>query len=320
MDVARVLTRVAMYVAKTERREPLPMAAGRRPLPPDFATEVLLNMIDEFIGIVKARVGSFVHASTRVPDASDIDACLCMSDAGQGQGQGQRPKAIGKGFFGTVFEITARTCAPAFPRPKKTAPSSKPKFAVKVVRLVRNQWKTLDQAVNEWNEEGRIATLAGNLGVGPKVHRYFVCSREPIKEETVGVLVMDVVHGVKLSEWRKTASVKDRQAADTMIKEQVRKLHGAGIVHGDLHAGNVLIVQAPGKKSDQGVAAAFILDYGMASSVAVLQNADLEDLEGLVDGRLPVDGSLATRILEAMVADRTIRLPAGRVMKQLQGA
>jgi len=294
MNVTRIISRVATYLNKIERNEKIPQMKLISLDP--FLRNSLQTMVNDFIDTVKGRKFQFITASKLLPEsASDIDACLCNSTKNKSKNKNNN---IGSGYFGNVYEINKETCAPAF----GTNSPKNAHYAVKVVKILSNSWNKLPDSIEIWDNEVKLATLAGTLGVGPKVYKSFLCTRQ---DETIGILVMDIIRGEKLSEWRKNASEADLLTANTLVKSALQKLHSVGIIHHDLHMGNVLIVPASKKG---GVSAVYIVDFGMANLVSDLQQHDLEDLYTLVDGREPADGPLSLRILSALIADKTIRI------------
>jgi predicted unusual protein kinase regulating ubiquinone biosynthesis (AarF/ABC1/UbiB family) len=95
---------------------------------------------------------------------------------------------------------------------------------------------------------------------------------------------MEHIKGMTLCEFRKHAASGDEiLKAENIVREKMQRLHDLGVHHGDLHAGNILVVV--GKR--RSVADVFILDYGFASNLAEKKAEDFADLQKLVDGRMP---------------------------------
>jgi serine/threonine protein kinase len=86
--------------------------------------------------------------------------------------------------------------------------------------------------------EIRMATAAGKLGVSPKVRDSFFCC-SPMK--CYYVIILERVDGPILHKWLASAAQADKEAMYKKIDSLLDKLHQAGIVHNDLHQGNIII-------------------------------------------------------------------------------
>ena len=124
----------------------------------------------------------------------------------------------------------------------------------------------------------KASVIAGNVGVGPKVHDVFVCY---YGGESNLVTVMDLVDGVVWSEFVRTASNEARYAAIEILKKKVALMHSHKIMHKDLHQGNVMVVLGP-QKTVKDVA---VIDFGLSvrvNSKYVFENDD-EALKRITD-------------------------------------
>lgn len=146
--------------------------------------------------------------------------------------------------------------------------------AVKVVRLTA--CNNLSVGLMQWKAEAKHAAMAGQLGVGPVVHDAFVCD-DGGDDGPVGVIVSDFVRGRTLGAWRLRASAADRSEVDAELASKIQRLHRAGIIHNDLHLGNILVMPratTAGGTSDR----VRIVDYGMSSTVQEIKDADYHSL------------------------------------------
>jgi tRNA A-37 threonylcarbamoyl transferase component Bud32 len=235
---------------------------------------------------------------------SVVSACLGRIDL-----KSQVP--VASGHFGDVYRIA-----------KKSGD-----LAVKVMNMdpmKANYWDargSLDQRAKSLINEVKVATLAGDIGVGPQVHDAFVCVRGDIP---YGVTVMDFVDGgIKLSEWRTVASKADVIAAEKLVVAKLAKLHATGVIHGDLNAGNVMVVPKQPKQpkkgktkevGPRGVSDVWIIDYGFSMQVsdsdewkADREKRDLYELKNLVEER---KDTKRENIARRLVVNGYIKLPS----------
>lgn len=254
---------------------------------------------------------------------TDIEFCMqCMGLAeGSSQKAAKEAKVLGQGYHGKVFSVH-------IPLPGKSGKSGKSgttEVAVKMEDLEANTWNgTLAKQLKGWRQEVIFATRAGILGAGPKVQDAFICTLAGV---TSGVIVMDLARGVSLVTWRqeRAAFPDEVSTAEEIAIEKVKRLHAAGMYHGDLHAGNVMVIPAryvkgvgnrKGKvkgngkeKGDalhgEGVSDVLLVDYGFGLDAAALAEYDLEALNNLEDGRRPRKDIALKR--QAALADQLFR-------------
>ena len=104
-----------------------------------------------------------------------------------------------------------------------------------------------------------LSALAGELGIGPRVVDAWVTTSES-KESTTSI-VMDKVQGVTLAAWfdehAKSIAVSKQQEVWDRVGAAVRRMHDSGIVHRDLHLGNIMVSPTNGQT-------VWIIDFGEA--------------------------------------------------------
>ncbi len=121
-------------------------------------------------------------------------------------------KVLGKGYFGTVFDLGAS--------------------ALKVERI----WP---HVINDTLQSGSTAKRMGAIGVGPKVRSWRVCD---CPGAMYYLLEMDKLRGVTLGDFlRGGASEKAKAATLSLLRAKVRRMNKAGVVHADLHGENVMV-------------------------------------------------------------------------------
>lgn len=91
------------------------------------------------------------------------------------------------------------------------------------------------------SNEFAITRKVASMGITPKVHDIFMC--ENLRENVVyKIVVSDFVKGTSLQDWfNKNPSKAERNKVHDMVKEKLDKLHGTGIIHGSMNAGNIIL-------------------------------------------------------------------------------
>jgi hypothetical protein len=169
-------------------------------------------------------------------------------------GLGHRIKRFDKGWFGSVYDLPdhpdriakiERVDALSFTTPRT---------------LLQFATETRADPLQRIKEIREIGRLAEKLGVGPRVHKMFVC--EPKDGAQRLVTIMQRVPGVPWSDWRAKNNV-DFEKAVEMLRRHIVRLGEAGILHLDLHNGNVMVETT----KNGAVKAVKLIDFNMASFV-----------------------------------------------------
>lgn len=155
-------------------------------------------------------------------------------------------KIIGKGAYGTMFNTPRPDCIPKIPKDMKHV-------AIKVETLYDyyDQYQS-PAAVSHAYE---ITKKAASLGIAPDIYDCFIS----VNENGIPVIikVYELIHGTAWAEmeWKSDAQ-KRRAIAD--LESKIIKMNKNGIIHHDLHTGNVMV-----SKSNE----VFIVDFDRARLV-----------------------------------------------------
>lgn len=188
----------------------------------------------------------------------------------------KKAKVLGRGAFGTVFDLG--------------------KNALKVEKVGRYD---LDGTL----AAGKVAARMGELGVGPKVAHWRVCE---CRFATYLVIEMAKIKGTTVQDLlrKKWAPAKKAKTLQ-LLREKVIKMNKAGVVHSDMHWGNVMV-------DKKGVP--WIIDFGIVEREH--PSGNLAQVDGLIKNDKPnpgfrwrMDGplsGLALEIFDKLVEEKTV--------------
>jgi predicted Ser/Thr protein kinase len=132
-------------------------------------------------------------------------------------------KVLGNGYFGEVI-LTEYPC------------KQYGRVAIKIepVKLDRI---TLYQYPKYVHKSVRLANKASRLGLSPTIYETFLCVH---KDKMMIIKIMEYVEGTSMmnAEWK--SEIQHRRAKQELLK-QIRILNHHGIIHTDLHEGNVMV-------------------------------------------------------------------------------
>lgn len=158
---------------------------------------------------------------------------------------------IGSGVFGNAFKIKTKD--------KKT-------YAIKVIDFTKlefenfkEQWKDALTIENIENE-ATIAKEMGELNIGPKIHDVYYCIKNGLIKY---YFVMDYMNQGSLEDYMKKNKLS--KANIKQILNKLNKMHKIGILHNDLHDGNILV-----NKNNKGKLEFFISDFGLSKKLSIL--------------------------------------------------
>lgn len=219
----------------------------------NVAQEPLFRSMRPFIRAVAlttqtADPAYWKSAGIRMEDPADFKACL--------ERVKDKTKVLGQGYYGKVFNVPVDKCI-------KHVPSGVKRIGVKVESIKPDVDE--NQTPDRLREVTMIAKKAGDLQIGPKMYDSFV---------TVGddglvqiIKVFEIIDGTSWmnTEWK---SEKAKKTALEQVDKLIHKMNKAGIIHHDLHSGNVMVSKT-GK--------IYIIDFDLAKLV---ENEESERIAG----------------------------------------
>jgi predicted Ser/Thr protein kinase len=131
---------------------------------------------------------------------------------------------IGKGAFGTVYKVPVKPCM-------KNIPSGVKVVAVKLEKMDNSKFYNPRQL----KTAADITRKAHEIGIGPALYDIFI-----LKGPNFFSLVKVYEH-IEGREWGDFKSNKEMNHAVVQLKEHIHTMNKAGIIHHDLHAGNVML-------------------------------------------------------------------------------
>jgi predicted Ser/Thr protein kinase len=135
-------------------------------------------------------------------------------------------KKLGAGSFGSVFEMPVKACL--------KVPAGVKRVAVKVETLQTDYDRY--QTPQQVKRAIAVSKKAHAIGVAPALYDVFIVF------DTDGVKVVKVYEVVKGVSWdNKEWKGTQKQKAIAELKEMVHRMNKAGIIHHDLHPGNVMV-------------------------------------------------------------------------------
>jgi len=205
-------------------------------LPEDDAHKGLRQALSSIVyNSIVAMKSYWTEAGLRIEDAKEFQAC--MDSAKQTE--------LGKGAFGSVVKMPTRPCL------SRRIPKGVKQVAVKI-ETVRPYWQ-LNQTPAKVREVFAIAKKAAAIHIGPDMYDVFIVMGDD------GVIkIVKVSEVVEGKSWENTVwkSPAAKAIAVKKLADCVQKMNKAGILHHDIHSGNIMVT----KKGE-----IIMIDYDLAS-------------------------------------------------------
>ena len=221
-------------IAKTYVPEKSPAAFE----PTDLFTKLKPILNNIVIGSIVNDENYWKRAGIRMEDASDFAQCLAKVE--------ERTRVVGSGAYGTMFDVPAHSCMKNIPRSVKHV-------GVKVEKL--REYYEPQQSPLRVKEAANIAKKAAKLNIGPELYDVFVTRNE--ENNIVIVKVFELIDGKSWNDMEWKSPAKKHKAVEELHKA-ILTMNKAGIIHHDLHGGNVMVHKS-GK--------IYIVDYDLARFV-----------------------------------------------------
>jgi len=140
-------------------------------------------------------------------------------------------KELGKGFFGAVYTVVSDPCIKHIPKGVK-------RVAVKLETIGSAHEYEPNQEPARVAEVIQIYKKVHALGIAPELYTCFVTKNT--SDELAIVKVSEIVEGTPWSSMDWSSGI-DKQAALDDLRSKISKMNKAGIIHHDLHSGNVMV-------------------------------------------------------------------------------
>lgn len=195
-------------------------------------------------------------------------------------------KVLGKGAFGTVFKVDNKT-------------------AVKITNLNMYQQFGLD-VDKSIESEYKICRLAGELGIGPHVYDTYNCCGA--FGNCYSIMYMEMIHGKTLASWLDDnhSTVEIKRVFDH-LETAINTLHKNGIVHNDLHPGNIYV-----KQENKKVIGVYLIDFGLSSDLKnatnMLYSSDKEVLNYIHERYFQPDTEIYSYVVARLIDNKDINI------------
>jgi predicted Ser/Thr protein kinase len=193
----------------------------------------------------------WTKAGVRVEDAAVFEAC--------GKRLMENSKVLGEGYYGKVYN------APANASCFKKVPKDLKRVGVKVEKLKSEYDK--NQTPERLVEVVKIAQKAAELEIGPALYDAFVVI------DAGGTKIVKVFEIIDGKSWQdiRWISPKAKAAAIAQLDKHIHTMNKAGIIHHDLHSGNVMV----GKNGR-----VYIIDYDLARRASMNEAGEIGTFSG----------------------------------------
>jgi len=282
-DIPALAKRVAEIVptytaAKNETIDPeikeSPLFIALRP----FLRGIILN--------ISAKDESYWRASgVRMVGRRDFAACMARVK--------NVARELGSGFYGKVLNVPSNPCF-------ENIPAGVKHVGLKIENL-KGEFDE-NQTPDRLKEVIAIGKKAGELGIGPQLYDVFV---------TVGsdgivqiIKLFELIDGLS---WEKTewgGSLNKEDALDK-LNAAIHTMNKAGIIHHDLHSGNVMVTRR---------GQVYIIDYDRAKFVDNEEASELASFKNDFSDRWNPRGAASNNgvayVYQKLVATGAIKLTA----------
>jgi predicted Ser/Thr protein kinase len=222
------------------------------------------------------------RAGLRMVDPTTFTTCLDEVK--------KNSKVLGQGFYGRVLNVPTAKCFDQIPADVKH-------FGLKIEMM---KWDFDRNQVPEQIKMGTdIAKKAGKLGIGPDFYDVFITTDS--EGSIVIIKAFEIIDG---ESWMKK-DWKDDERAAALVKldKSISIMNKAGIIHHDLHPGNVMVTKT---------GEVYIIDYDLAKFAATEEHSRLSEFDETSNPWEPTGVASNKGVLyvyKALLKEGTIRLP-----------
>ena len=201
-------------------------------------------------------------------------------------------KVLGQGFYGRVLNVPAAKCFDQIPAGVKH-------FGLKMELM---KWDFDRNQLPEQIKMGtEIAKKAGKLGIGPDFYDVFITTDS--EGSVVIIKAFEIIDG---ESWmKKEWTDKERAAALVKLDKSISIMNKAGIIHHDLHPGNVMVAKT---------GEVYIIDYDLAKFAATEEHSRLSGFDETGPNPWEPTGVASNKgvlyVYKTLLKEGTIKLPS----------
>lgn len=200
-------------------------------------------------------------------------------------------KVLGKGFYGTVYKVPTNSCI-------RNIPKKVTHVGVKM-EILKPDYDA-NQTPERLKEVTEIARQAAEIKVGPALYDFFVTVA---KDGTVQIVkIFQIIEGKSWAdtEW---ATPAKKQASIEKLNIAIHKMNHKGIIHHDLHSGNVMVTNS---------GEVYIIDYDLARKVDNEESGLISEFNYASDNPWEPKGAASTKglkyIYDKLVEEGSIKI------------
>ena len=241
---------------------------------------------------ISTQASFWKEGGIRMVDSSTVIACMKSLEA--------QTKPLGSGFFGSVFDVPVSRCLSDI---TKNIPSGVKRVGIKIEALKQSFENQSPARVLEVFE---IAKKAAKLDIGPAIYDVFVTLWD---DGTVRIIkIFEIIRGTS---WESTqwTSTKAKAKALRELDAHIHTMNKAGILHHDLHSGNVMVSKT---------GRVYIIDFDLATFSKDEEASTMyrfNDSYSLSKGILSEEGTAF--MFQALMDEGSLRLKEEPVMTQV---
>ena len=191
-----------------------------------------------------------------------------------------KPKLLGAGYFGKVYEIDNKTVA-------------------KISQLATYSRFT-SNLMDKMKQEYTISKKAGLLGIVPEVYNHFICRTD---NGYFHILLMENLKtkGAQTFEkWlSKNKNERKQQLMLNKIQDKVNLLHKNNIIHKDIKDDNIMVLK------DKSIR---IIDFGLSNTKKNLMKTSIEFELKTVQWMINKNISVKTYVINKLIENNEIKL------------
>ena len=195
-------------------------------------------------------------------------------------------KVLGSGYYGKVFNVPANSCI-------ENVPAKVKRVGVKV-EFIKSSYDP-NQSPERLQAVLAIAKRAAELGIGPALYDCFVT-----KDTKGSVQIIKIFEIIEGKAWENIEWADERQKMEAVeqLDALIHKMNKAGIIHHDLHQGNVMVAKS---------GRIYIIDYDLAKFVDDEENGSIRNFRNSFDEG-PVSEDMLKFIYNNLLAEGSILL------------